>query len=278
MKNEIVFYKPNGLSEHLEVIIYEDTVWLSQEQIVRLFQRDQSVISRHIRNVFKEGELYEKSNMQKMHIPNSDKPVAFYNLDVIISVGYRVKSKQGTQFRIWATRILKDYLLKGYAINQRIDRVENEMHSIKKEMSEITLQLKTNLPPKEGIFYNGQIFDAWVFISDLVKSAKKSIILIDNYIDESVLNLFLKRNDGVEVNIYTAHLTATLKADIDKHNKQYKPINIKVYKNAHDRFLIIDEKHLYHIGASLKDLGKKLFGFSKMEIEASVIIKILTEK
>jgi hypothetical protein len=275
MENEIVFYRPNELSEHIEVIIDEDTVWLSQEQIVRLFQRDQSVISRHIRNVFKEGELHEKSNMQKMHIPNSDKPVAFYNLDVIISVGYRVKSKQGTQFRIWATRVLKDYLLKGYSVNNRINRMEDSIFSLTKRIDEIDFHIKTSLPPNEGIFYNGQIFDAWVFVSELVKSANHSIILIDNYVDESVLNLFLKRKDNVEVNIYTANLTTTLKTDLEKHNKQYAPISIKVFTNAHDRFFIIDGKQVYHIGASLKDLGKKLFAFSKMEMGANVIMKNL---
>ncbi len=278
MKNEIVLYRPNEIAEHIEVRIGDETVWLNQEQIANLFQRDQSVISRHIRNVFKEGELEEKSNMQKMHIANSDKPVAFYNLDVIISVGYRVKSKQGTEFRKWATKILKDYLLKGYAINKRVDRIENEMYSMKKDIGEIKLQLNTNLPPNEGIFFNGQIFDAWVFVSELVKTAEKSLILIDNYIDESVLNLFLKRKENVDVKIYTANFSAALKTDLEKHNKQYPPIEIKVYKNAHDRFLIIDKKHVYHIGASLKDLGKKLFGFSKMELEADILMKILTIK
>jgi hypothetical protein len=243
---------------------------------VKLFQRDQSVISRHIRNVFKEGELDEKSNMQKMHIANSDKPVAFYNLDVIISVGYRVKSIQGTQFRIWASRILKEYLLRGYAINNRMNRIEDNIESLKVKVDEIDLQLKTNLPPNEGIFFNGQIFDAWVFVSELVKSAEKSLILIDNYVDESVLNLFLKRKQGVTATIYTANLSAILKTDFEKHNKQYPPIEIKVFTKSHDRFLIIDKKEVYHIGASLKDLGKKLFAFSKMEIEANVIMKFLT--
>ena len=275
MKNEIVFYRPNELSEHIEVIIDEDSVWLSQIQIVKLFQRDQSVISRHIRNVFNEGELNEKCNMQKMHIPNSDKPVTFYNLDVIISVGYRVKSKQGTQFRIWANKVLKDYLMKGYSLNNRMNRIEENVDTLAKRVEGIDLQIKTSMPPKQGIFFNGQIFDAWVFVSELIKSAEKSLILIDNYVDESVLNLFLKRNENVDAKIYTAKLNASLKIDLEKHNKQYPPIEIKVYKNAHDRFLIIDETHVYHIGASLKDLGKKLFGFSKMEINANVLIKIL---
>jgi len=278
MKNEIVLYRPNELAEHIEVRLDEDSVWLSQEQIVKLFQRDQSVISRHIRNVFKEGELDEKSNMQKMHIANSDKPVAFYNLDVIISVGYRVKSIQGTQFRIWASRILKEYLLRGYAINNRMNRIEDNIESLKVKVDEIDLQLKTNLPPNEGIFFNGQIFDAWLFISELVKLANKSLILIDNYIDESVLNLFSKRKHNVEVIIYTANVTSALKTDLEKYNKQYPPIEIKVFTKSHDRFLIIDKKEVYHIGASLKDLGKKLFAFSKMEIEADLIMKTLTIK
>jgi hypothetical protein len=152
MNNEIVLYRPDELAEHIEVRLKEDTVWLSQEQLTQLFHRDQSVISRHIRNVFKEGELDEKSNMHKMHIPNSDKPVAFYNLDIIISVGYRVKSKQGTQFRIWATNVLRDYLLKGYALNQRMNRIENNYEDLSKEVKQTSLQLKTQEQPSDGIY------------------------------------------------------------------------------------------------------------------------------
>ena len=175
MKNEIIIYRPNEAAEHIEVRLENETVWLNQEQISILFQRDQSVISRHIRNVFREKELDEKSNMQKVHIANSDKLVAFYNLDVIISVGYRVKSKQGTQFRIWATTILREYLLKGYAINQRVDRIENNLEELTKEVSKISLQLKTNELPTHGIFFEGQIFDAYVFANDLIKKANKTI-------------------------------------------------------------------------------------------------------
>lgn len=156
-----------------------------------------------------------------------------------------------------------------------MNRIEDNLHSLTKRINEIDIQLNTNLPPNEGIFFNGQIFDAWVFASELVKSAEKSLILIDNYVDESVLNLFLKRKESVDVKIYTANFTSSLKTDLEKHNQQYAPIEIKVYKNAHDRFLIIDQKQVYHIGASLKDLGKKLFGFSKMEMDADVLMKIL---
>jgi hypothetical protein len=281
MKNEIVLYRPNEMSEHIEVRLEDETVWLSQQQMAKLFNQTKQNISLHINNCFKEGELEKVATVknsltvQKEGNRTVTRKLEYYNLDVIISVGYRVRSMQGTLFRKWATKILKDYLLKGYVINQRVDRIENEMHSMKKEMGEIKLLLNTTLPPKEGIYFDGQIFDAWVFISQLIKSSNKSLVLIDNYVDESVLSLFLKRKKGVSFEIYTSNLTSTLKYDLEKHNNQYPPIQIKVYKKAHDRFLIIDEKHVYHIGASLKDLGKKLFGFSKMEIDPEVIMRIL---
>jgi hypothetical protein len=258
MKNEIILYRPNEAAEHIEVRIDNETVWLNQEQISLLFQRDQSVISRHIRNVFREKELDEKSNMQKMHIPNSDKLVAFYNLDVIISVGYRVKSKQGTQFRIWATTVLREYLLKGFAINQRVDRIENNLENLSKEVSKISLQLKTNNLPNQGIFFDGQIYDAYELMSKIIRSAKKEIILIDNYIDETVLTHLSKRAEKVVAIIYTKSISKVLQLDLERHNSQYPPIQIKELRDSHDRFLIIDQKELYHIGASLKDLGKKL--------------------
>jgi len=189
MKNEIVLYRPNELAEHIEVRIGDETVWLTQLQMAGLFNQTKQNISLHINNCFKEGELEKESTVkesltvQKEGNRTVKRKVEYYNLDVIISVGYRVKSKQGTEFRKWATQILKDYLLKGYAINKRVDRIENEMYSMKKDIGEIKLQLNTNLPPNEGIFFNGQIFDAWVFVSDLVKTAEKSLILIDNYVD-----------------------------------------------------------------------------------------------
>ena len=275
MKNEIIIYRPNEAAEHIEVRLENETVWLNQEQISILFQRDQSVISRHIRNVFREKELDEKSNMQKVHIAKSDKLVAFYNLDVIISVGYRVKSKQGTQFRIWATTILREYLLKGYAINQRVDRLENNLEHLSKEVSKISLQLKTNELPAQGVFFEGQLFDAYVFANDLIKSANKSIVLIDNYIDESTLLMLSKRNPNCNATIYTQKISAQLRLDLVKHNEQYPSIKLMELKTTHDRFLIIDNKELYHIGASLKDLGKKWFAFSKMnDFLPSVIVRL----
>jgi len=268
MNNEIVLYRPNELSEHIEVRLKEETVWLSQDQLTQLFHRDQSVISRHIRNIFKEGELDEKSNMQKMHIPNSDKPVAFYNLDVIISVGYRVKSKQGTQFRIWATNVLRDYLLKGYAVSQRMDRIESNYENLSKEVKQISLQLKTQELPTQGVFFDGQIFDAYAFFSSLIKNAQNEIILIDNYIDETTLLHLSKKAMNVKVIIYTKTINKTLALDIKKVNEQFGGFKVQSFSKSHDRFLILDGDTVYHVGASLKDLGKKWFAFTKMEKES----------
>lgn len=238
-----------------------ETVWLTQAQIAELFERDRTVITKHINNVFKEKELEEKSNVQFLHIANSDKPVKYFSLDVIISVGYRVKSIRGTQFRQWANRVLKDYLLKGYSVNQRLNDMGKELAEIKDTLYEhskkIDFFVRTSLPPVEGIFFDGQIFDAYKFATDLIKTARKSLLLIDNYVDESVLLMLSKRNPGVSATIYTQKITAQLQLDLDKHNDQYPPINIRTYRNSHDRFLIVDDKEVYHIGASLKDLGKK---------------------
>ena len=272
MSNEIILYQPGGLTEKIEVRIDGDTVWLNQEQLVHLFNRDQSVISRHIRNVYKEGELDKKSSMQKMHIANSDKPVAFYNLDVIISVGYRVKSKQGAQFRIWATRVLRDYLLKGYALNQRMNRIENNVETLTEKVDAISLQIQTPDIPNQGIFYDGQVFDAYELTSRIIRSAKNSIIVIDNYLDESALTHLSKKKTGVKVQILTKTVSKQLSLDIKKANEQYGDFEIKPFNKSHDRFLIIDETEIYHLGASLKDLGKKWFAFSKLDKSSVTII------
>ena len=263
--NEIILYQADELPERIEVRVGEETVWLNQDQLSTLFQRDQSVISRHIRNVFKEGELDEKSNMQKMHIANSDKPVVYYNLDVIISIGYRVKSKQGTQLRIWATNVLREYLTKGYAINNRMNRLEDKMDKIDKKVSEIDFQIKSTKLPAQGIFFDGQIFDAYEFVSKLIRSAKKNIILIDNYINEDTLTHLCKKDKKVSAILFSKNSSKQFELDIKKANEQYGGFLLKLFSKSHDRFLIIDEKDVYHIGASLKDLGKKWFAFSKME-------------
>lgn len=271
---EIILYQPNE-NVQLEVRLEEETVWLTQAQMAELFQKDISVISRHIRNVFAEGELEEKSNLHFLQIPFSDRPVKLYNLDVIISVGYRVKSQRGTQFRQWANKVLKDYLLKGYALNQRLLKIENQLENqqvlLAEHSEKIDFFVRTSLPPAEGIFFEGQVFDAHVFVSDLIRSAKKRIVLIDNYIDDTVLKLLDKRSSGVKATIYTRQITPTLQNDINLHNTQYEPIEVIEFAQSHDRFLMIDET-VYHIGASLKDLGKKWFAFSKMEITSSQLL------
>ena len=281
-QGEIILYQPDE-AIRLEVRMENETVWLTQTQIAELFERDRTVITKHINNVFKEKELEEKSNVQFLHIANSDKPVKYFSLDVIISVGYRVKSKRGTQFRQWANKVLKDYLLKGYSVNQRINQLESKIDSkfanhdrqLEELNNKIDFFVRTSLPPVEGIFFDGQIFEAYKFATDLIKSAKKSLLLIDNYVDESVLLMLSKRNPGVSATVYTQKITAQLQLDLDRHNDQYPPINIRTYRNSHDRFLIVDDKEVYHIGASLKDLGKKMFAFSKLEIDARVITEKL---
>jgi hypothetical protein len=245
----------------------------------QLFDRDISVIGKHIRNIFKEGELKKESVWAKFAYTASDGKryqVDYYNLDVIISVGYRVKSKRGTQFRQWANKVLKEYLLRGYSINQRVSRLENRLDNYDRILADhgekIDFFVRTSLQPIEGIFYDGQIFDAYKFATDLIRSAQKSIALIDNYIDESVLTMLSKRNEDVTADIYTVKISQQLQLDLLKHNAQYKPINVHIYRNCHDRFLIIDNTDVYHIGASLKDLGKKLFAFSKINFPVSALI------
>ena len=263
MKNEIILYRPNEAAEHIEVRLENETVWLNQAQMAMLFGQTKQNISLHINNCFKEGELNRLSTVKESLTVRLEgqrkitRKVEFYNLDVIISVGYRVKSKQGTQFRIWATSILREYLLKGYAINQRVDRIENNLESLSKEVSKISLQLKTNELPTQGVFFDGQIFDAYELMSRIIRSATKEIILIDNYIDESVLAHMSKRADNVQAVIYTKTISRVLQLDLERHNSQYPPINIRELRESHDRFLIIDQNELFHIGASLKDLGKR---------------------
>jgi len=279
-KNEIVIYQADDLTK-VEVQIDNDTVWLSQEQMANLFGRNRVAITQHIGNIFKEGELVKEVVCKEfllttqhgaIHGKTQTTKVRLYNLDVIISVGYRVKSKQGTQFRIWANQILKDYLLRGYSLNNRMNRIEDNIQELNEKVGRIDLQINTALPPVQGVFFNGQIFDAYTFVADLIRLATKTIDLIDNYADDSVLALLEKRSKGVSACIYTQNISKQLKLDIEKHNAQYPAIEIKHFKDAHDRFLIIDNIHVYHIGASIKDLGKKWFAFTKIEGFTSEII------
>jgi predicted transcriptional regulator len=284
MKNEIVFYHPDSVPERIEVRLQDETVWLNRNQIAILLGRDVKTIGKHINNVFKEGELVKEVAVANFATTTKHGAIEgksqtsmteHYNLDVIISVGYRVKSKQGTQFRIWATSVLRDFLLKGYAVNQRIERIENNYETLSKEVKQISLRLKTQDIPNQGIFFDGQIFEAYVFVSEIIKKAQIDIILIDNYVDETVLTLLAKRLEKVRATIFTKSISTQLQLDITKHDRQYPPIEVKTFANSHDRFLIIDKKELYHLGASLKDLGKKWFAFSRMDsLTADVLAKL----
>ncbi len=281
-QGEIVIYKTTDSNDfQLKVRVEDETVWLTQAQMSELFQTTRNNVTLHISNIFKEKELQENSVCKDSLLTASDGKkykTKLYNLDVIISVGYRVKSQRGTQFRIWANKVLKEFLLKGYAINQRFEKIEGDVWNLKNKVEEIDLQIKTNLPPNQGIFYDGQIFDSYKFVAELVKSAKKSIVLIDNYIDESVLTLLSKRNPNVDATIFTNTVSYQFKLDLKKFNAQYPEIKVNEFKKSHDRFLIIDKKTVYHIGASLKDLGKKWFAFSKIQINANEIIAKLTDR
>lgn len=280
----VIYHSEDGVVQ-LEVQLSDETVWLTQKQMSWLFNTSSQNITIHINNVYKEQELVKEATckdflqVQKEGGRTIQRKVKHYNLDVIISVGYRVKSLRGTQFRQWANRVLKEYLLRGYSINQHLMLMEQRIdHQLQEHAEQIhhleekvDFFVRTSLPPVEGIFYNGQIFDAYVFAADLIKSAKESIVLIDNYIDESVLMMLAKRDSWVKAKIITRTPNRSLIQDIERHNEQYPKIELEENNNYHDRFLIID-KTVYHIGASLKDLGKKLFAFSKMEIPADKIL------
>jgi len=268
---EIIIYQPDSSLE-LMVLLGNETVWLSQKQMAELFQTTRPNVTIHIKNIFDEKELEENSvSKDFLHTAADGKfyNTKYYNLDVIISVGYRVKSKRGTQFRQWANKVLREYLLKGYAIDQRFERIENRVSETEKK---IEFFVRTSLPPVQGVFFEGRIFDAYAFASDLIRSAERSVVLIDNYVDETVLLLLSKRPSKVSAEIHSKNISPRLRLDLKKHNEQYEAVKIHETNRFHDRFLIVDDT-VYHIGASFKDLGKKLFAFSKMEITAAEILK-----
>lgn len=281
MSNEIILYQTNELPERIEVKLDNETVWLNRQQLALLFGRDVKTIGKHINNVFSEGELVKEATVANFATVQMEggrtieRQIEHYNLDVIISVGYRVKSKQGTQFRIWATHVLRDYLLKGYALNQRMNRIENTVEQLAGKVNEISFQIKSTELPNQGVFFDGQVFDAYELASKIIRSAKKSIILIDNYIDENVLTHLAKKVKAVKVLLLTKSIFKHLTLDVIKANNQYGNFEIKTFTKSHDRFLIIDNTEVYHLGASLKDLGKKWFAFSKMD--KSSVSNILNE-
>lgn len=284
---EIVLYQPDDKIS-IEVKLGNDTVWLTQQQMSELFQKDRTVITRHINNIFIEGELEEKSNVQNLHFPFSDKPTKVYNLDVIISVGYRVKSQRGIQFRRWATSVLKEYLLRGYSVNQqllamqrqidsRFEQQDRRFNAIESTLAEhqnkIDFFVKTNLPPIEQVFFNGQFFEARALLEKLVKSAQKRVVIIDAYIDAATFDILDVRQQGVSADIYSGSLHTTL---CNTHNAAaVNPINEHVWTTpSHDRWLIIDD-NLFHCGHSIKDMGKKLTAIMLMGTPPETILNVV---
>ena len=284
-KDEIIIYQPNDNTK-IEVRLNDEMIWLSQPQIVQLFQSSKSNISEHIRNIYSQNELDKDSTVRIFRTVQTEgnrnvhRNITYYNLDMIISIGFRVNTKIGIHFRQWANNILKDNLIKGYSINKRIDYIENKIEhklqeheaQLNKIDEQINYFVQKSLPPIQGVFYNGEIFGAYQLLTRLIKMANKSIVVIDNYIDESVLTMLDKRKDGVAATIYTEKINKQLQLDIKLHNSQYPAIDIKIVKNCHDRFLLIDDEDVFHIGASLKDLGKKLFAFSRLNISSDIIL------
>ena len=274
-RGEVILYQPDS-EVKLEVRLEDETVWLTQEQIAILFGIKRPAITKHLNNIYNSGELDPESTCSILeHMGNDGKQkyvTKFYNLDAILSVGYRVNSRNAALFRRWANSVLKEYLMKGYSVNQRLNQLEQR---VSRTEDKIDFFVRTSLPPVEGIFHDGQIFDAYKFATDLIRSAKKSILLIDNYVDESVLLMLSKRNAAVKADIYTQTVSHQLQLDLQKHNSQYPPIGIHIYRKCHDRFLIIDGTDVWHIGASLKDLGKKMFAFSRLNIPAEAVMSML---
>ena len=286
-QGEIILYQTPDNQTTLEVRFEDETIWLTQAQIVTLFCTSKANVSEHIKQIYQSKELKTEATVRNFRTVQIEgdrrvsRNIDHYNLDMIISIGYRVNSIRGTQFRIWANSVLRNYLLKGYTFRQQIEQIEKKLQQHDKTLFEhdqkFDLIIKTALPPHEGIFYDGQIFDAYQFAVDIVKSAKKSIVVIDNYIDETVLTILSKRNKNVTAIIYTRSITKQLQLDLKMHNTQYEAVEIKTFNKSHDRFIIIDHATIFHIGASLKDLGKKWFAFSKINLDASYCVLCITE-
>ena len=268
-------YQPDD-NIRLEVRMEGETVWLTQQQMALLFGCSVDNIGLHLKNIFEEGEVDKNTTAEEISVVRQEglrqvtRKILHYNLDAILSVGYRVSSRNATRFRQWANTVLKDYILRGYAINQRFEQLEQRVN---KTEEKINFFVRTALPPVQGVFFDGQIFDAYTFASDLIRTARKRIILIDNYVDDSVLKMLTKRGEGVSATIITKRITDALAVDIERHNQQYPPVDVRTSDRFHDRFLILDDT-VYHLGASLKDLGKKLFAFNRMEVGAEWLLGV----
>lgn len=276
MENEIIIYQPDETIK-LDVRFENETVWLTQEQIAKLLGTKRPAITKHLTNIYKTGELDKKSTCSILeHIADKRNRLygtVYYNLDAILSVGYRVNSYNATLFRCWATKVLREFLLKGYALNHRFDSLENKVEKkfseqdfrIQNLENKVDFFVKTSMPPRQGVFYDGQVFDADVFLTKFILSARKSILLIDNYVDITSLEMLAKKGKGVSLRIVTSKRGNELaESDIDKFNEQYGDLVVSFSSKFHDRFLIIDDEELFLIGASIKDLGKKCFAFTKL--------------
>ena len=279
--SNVVVYHTDDDTLQLEVRLEDETVWLTQQQIAELFGVKENNVTYHIQSIYKTHELEPAATTQKIRVVRQEgnrmvaRQIDFYNLDMIISVGYRVNSIRGTQFRQWANRVLKDYLLKGYAINQRLTKIENQLESqqnlLAQHSEKIDFFVRTALPPVEGIFYDGNMLEPFGFVNGLIRSAKRRIVLIDNYVDETVLLRLAECGSGVKARIYTQQTSPSFNVALQQHNQQYEPVELTVFTRSHDRFLIIDDD-VYHIGASIKDLGKRWFAFCKMQVLANEIL------
>ena len=281
--SEIVLYQPDDAVK-LEVRLEDETVWLTQAQMAELFGVKENNVTYHIQGIYKTHELEPGATTQKIRVVRQEgnrmvaRQIDFYNLDMIISVGYRVNSIRGTQFRQRANRVLKDYLLKGYAINQRLTKIENQLESqqnlLAQHSEKIDFFVRTALSPVEGIFYDGNMLEPFGFVNGLIRSAKQRIVLIDNYVDETILLRLAERGRGVKARICTQQTSPSFNVALQQHNQQYEPVELTVFTKSHDRFLIIDND-VYHIGASIKDLGKRWFAFCKMQVSGSEILERL---
>ena len=283
--SNIVVYNDGELE--LKVSVKEETIWLTQKQIAEIFEVNIPAISKHIKNIYKDNELNQFSTVSILEIVQNEgnrevlRNIEHYNLDIILAVGYRTNSVKAIKFRQWATKILKNYIQNGYVINsdkitnERFVNLENDVNILISQMNEVKSLVKNNkLETNQGVFFDGQVYDAYSFVSDLIKTAKDEIILIDNYIDDSILTMFSKI-PNIKVSIFTNSISKQLKLDFEKYSKQYDNISLNTFKDSHDRFLILDKKEVYHIGASLKDLSKKWFAFSKIDISANDVISKL---
>ena len=286
---EVVLYQPNS-SIHIEVLVEGETVWLTVQQMALLFSREDANIRRHIINIFNDGELQQENNVHFLHVNGVKKPVPYYNLDVIISVGYRVHSPQGVAFRIWATRIIKQYLLHGFAIRQQLVDIQQQMdirleeHSNRlmmiektqiRQQEQLDFFVRTNQPPHEGVVFEGHLLEGREVAESLIRSAKREVVLIDGYVGADTFHILETREEGVIATIYTEKTGVniqTLQADHEREYGVERRVEVMKYRtNFHDRFLIIDDD-VYHIGASLKDLGRRLFAFDKMGLPKELIL------